>query len=511
MPPKKGKKGKKGKAGKVNPFMLLDSAPIQDMTKDQLWDFALRIQEELETVRKEKGLFKPERDKTQTVWNTTKKDLEEYEVQLRNTTVERSEVDERHREEMTVYQQKMKHVLSEQHNAVSEVKTDAVTFRSLQQKQNTELELDLRRQLRNLQMDNKEKRLQEHSSIKMLKLNHQRELMRLGGEFERRMQVLEVQKLVTTRSLAEMFQRKLMNALTEIDTFNKCHLVSLNKEHDNKRERTELTFEEFLDTKHYEHHTWKGELKKLQNQKLRWEKKISAAQQENQRLKTTLQEVQQKLPELHRRLQEHQHSKQRMEEYRAQQKLVDQELRDLTVEHELLLQAFQKTQQERDELLRRQTQSILDVQQRSGLKKILLQRKLEALSQTLEKKEAQLSAALSVCSVEPTARSNAANKLQEILESKRTAMEALQLDLDQGTQVSLPAASRSSLTSRLSLMSRSSVLQEYEQLLQRLKGDLEAAGILLFQFPFNAAQKVLEEVRSDLKAQPDRHQKDIPK
>lgn len=126
------------------------------------------------------------------------------------------------------------------------------------------------------------------------------------------------------------------------------------------------------------------------------------------------------------------------QEYRAQQKLVDQELRDLTVEHELLLQAFHKVnllppscsflfllllpadpsrcslqvQQERDELLRRQTQSILDVQQRSGLKKILLQRKMEALSQTLEKKEAQLSAALSVCSVEPTARSNAALKLQ---------------------------------------------------------------------------------------------------
>uniref|UniRef100_A0A3P9N9U4 Dynein regulatory complex subunit 4 n=1 Tax=Poecilia reticulata TaxID=8081 RepID=A0A3P9N9U4_POERE len=452
QPPKKGKKGKKGKAGKVNPFMLLDSAPIQDMTKDQLWDFALRIQEELETVRKEKGLFKPERDKTQTVWNTTKKDLEEYEVQLRNTTVERSEVDERHREEMTVYQQKMKHVLSEQHNAVSEVKTDAVTFRSLQQKQNTELELDLRRQLRNLQMDNKEKRLQEHSSIKML-------------------------KLVRRRSSAPLWLPS--------------HACSSSPEPPEGAD----------------------ELKKLQNQKLRWEKKISAAQQENQRLKTTLQEVQQKLPELHRRLQEHQ---------------PDGGTRAAAAglpEGKPLRpppppppppppdpsRCSRQTQQERDELLRRQTQSILDVQQRSGLKKILLQRKLEALSQTLEKKEAQLSAALSVCSVEPTARSNAANKLQEILESKRTAMEALQLDLDQGTQVSLPAASRSSLTSRLSLMSRSSVLQEYEQLLQRLKGDLEAAGILLFQFPFNAAQKVLEEVRSDLKAQPDRHQKDIPK
>lgn len=73
-----------------------------------------------------------------------------------------------------VYKQKMKHVLTEQHNAVSAVKTDAVTSRSLQQKQNTELELDLRRQLRDLQMDNKEKRLQEHSSIKMLKLVRRR-------------------------------------------------------------------------------------------------------------------------------------------------------------------------------------------------------------------------------------------------------------------------------------------------------------------------------------------------
>uniref|UniRef100_A0A3B5PSS9 Dynein regulatory complex subunit 4 n=1 Tax=Xiphophorus maculatus TaxID=8083 RepID=A0A3B5PSS9_XIPMA len=342
QPPKKGKKGKKGKAGKLNPFMLLDSAPIQDMSKDQLWDFALRIQEELETVRKEKSLFQLERNKTQTVWETTKKNLEESEVELRSTTAERSEVDEKHREEMTVYKQKMKHVLTEQHNAVSAVKTDAVTSRSLQQKQNTELELDLRRQLRDLQMDNKEKRLQEHSSIKML-------------------------KLVRRRSSAAA------------SSFGFCLILPPS--------------------------LFQGELKKLQNQKLRWEKKISAAQQENQRLKTTLQEVQQKLPELHRRLQEHQHSKQRME-------LVDQELRDLTVEHELLLQAFHKVQQERDELLRRQTQSILDVQQRSGLKKILLQRKMEALSQTLEKKEAQLSAALSVCSVEPTARSNAALKLQ---------------------------------------------------------------------------------------------------
>ncbi|MEQ2252829.1 hypothetical protein ILYODFUR_025861 [Ilyodon furcidens] len=152
------------------------------------------------------------------------------------------------------------------------------------------------------------------------------------------------------------------------------------------------------------------------------------------------------------------------QKYRAQQKVVEKELRDLTAEHELLLQAFQKVQEERDELLKRQTESILDIQQRSGLKKILLQKKLAAVTETLEKKEAQLSTALSVCSIEPTARSNAVCKLEEILESKRISMDALQQDLDLESQ-------------------------EYEQ--------LKASGGSLQDFPFRPVEKILKDVGSD--------------
>lgn len=116
--------------------------------------------------------------------------------------------------------------------------------------------------------------------------------------------------------------------------------------------------------------------------------------------------------------------------------MTEKQLRDLTVQHELLLQAFEKVnppsdhglearsvrqvlnvsvlqvEQERDELLRRQTEAVLDLQQRSGLKELLLERKLSALTDTVEQKEAQLCAALSACRLDPAEGSSSANKLQ---------------------------------------------------------------------------------------------------
>lgn len=69
-------------------------------------------------------------------------------------------------------------------------------------------------------------------------------------------------------------------------------------------------------------------------------------------------------------------------------------------------------QQERDELLKKQRDAIMDVQQRSELKAMMLERKLAALTETLEKKEAQLCAALSASSADPTAADSAASRLE---------------------------------------------------------------------------------------------------
>ncbi|MEQ2190099.1 hypothetical protein GOODEAATRI_032222, partial [Goodea atripinnis] len=379
-------KNRNRKAGKGKPSAVVDAMSTEEMSKDQLEEHIVRLREELDREREERSYFQLERDKIHACWEICKRKLEEMEADLRNNIQEKDEAEERHRVEITVYKQKLKHVLSEQHNTAFEVRMDAVSSSSLLQNQNMESELRLRREVQDLQADRREKRLQEHKT-----------------------KIKYYQKI---RSLMDTEEKKRKLAITEVEEQMKSRVASLMEEHDRALRKGEEYFSQIQEKQQDELNKLKEEMKKLQKEEVQRNKDFSAAQQENHRLKETLQEVQQKLPELHGQVEEHKHSKESTEKYRAQQKVVEKELRDLTVEHELLLQAFQKVQEERDELLKRQTESILDIQQRSGLKKILLQKKLAAVTETLEKKEAQLSTALSVCSIEPTARSNAVSKLE---------------------------------------------------------------------------------------------------
>uniref|UniRef100_A0A3B3VB61 Dynein regulatory complex subunit 4 n=1 Tax=Poecilia latipinna TaxID=48699 RepID=A0A3B3VB61_9TELE len=375
-------KNRNKKSGKGKPSAVVDALSTEEMSKDQLEEHVVRLREELDREREERSYFQLERDKIRGLWEISRRRLEEAEAELRDGVRQRDEAAERHRVEITVYKQKLKHVLSEQHNAVCEMKTDAVSSSSLLRNRNGGSELDLQRQLRDLQAAGEQKTIQDF--------------------------------LQRAHSLMQAEDRKRRAAVSEVEQRMKSRMEALMEEHHRVLRKGEEYFSQIQRNQQEELDRWKVSRKSWSRSLwVIWSRSLWRPDGGTRAAAAGLPEGKPLPP----------------------------------CSSFLLLPAdpsrcSRQMQEERDELLRRQTQSILDVQQRSGLKKILLQRKLEALSQTLEKKEAQLSAALSVCSVEPTARSNAANKLQEILESKRTAMEALQLDLDQGAQVSVPAASR---------------------------------------------------------------------
>jgi hypothetical protein len=110
---------------------------------------------------------------------------------------------------------------------------------------------------------------------------------------------------------------------------------------------------------------------------------------------------------------------------------MDQEYKALGWEHEVLEQRFEKVlsicqwpipaishsliqqiQKERDELYTRFIKAIQEVQQKSNFKNLLLEKKLSALADTLEKKEAQLNEVLSASNLDPTALTVVTRKLE---------------------------------------------------------------------------------------------------
>ncbi|XP_008276572.1 growth arrest-specific protein 8-like [Stegastes partitus] len=431
----------------------------------QLEEHIIRLREELDREREERSFFQLERDKTQALWDISKRNLEETKAELRNRHREKEEAEERHRVEITVYKQKLKHVLSEHHNTTTEQKLEGVASSSLVQNRHREAELGLRRDVHGLQAELREKKLHSENSIKELKLKHQVELMELNNEYDRRIREMEAKFHQQMQSLITVEEKRRRAEVAELDDQMKSRIAVLIENQDRAVRGAEEYYTSVQNKLLADQNLLKEELAEVQKRQARADKELSAAQQENRRLTEVLQEAEHKKQELQKRVQEHDEAEARRAVSRAQVKLMEKELRDLTVEHELLRQACHKVERERDELLSRQTQAVLDLQQSSGLKEMLLQRKLAALTQTLQKKEAQLCAALSVCSTEPQARTSAASRLEEVLQRQQASVQSLQQDLGQDCQ-------------------------EYEELLLTCTDRLKALGVPLHDFHFRPAEQI---------------------
>lgn len=71
-----------------------------------------------------------------------------------------------------------------------------------------------------------------------------------------------------------------------------------------------------------------------------------------------------------------------------------------------------QVQAERDDLYAKFVKAIHEVQQKSSFKNLLLEKKLGALADTLEKKEAQFNEVLAASNLDPTALSAVTRKLE---------------------------------------------------------------------------------------------------
>ncbi|XP_034401305.1 dynein regulatory complex subunit 4-like [Cyclopterus lumpus] len=459
-PPKtERKKAVKGKS------LVVDKRSTDERFKDQLEENIVGLRKELVREREERNYFQLERDKIQGCWEVSRRRLEEEKAELRSRQREREEAKDRHQEEITLYKQRLKHVLSEHHDSTYALKADAVASTVPVLIRHVQAELGLRSEVHGLQAERREKKLQGENVIMELKLKHQVELVELENHYEKRVTEMEMKYHNKVQLMITAHTTKLEQEVARIDGCMKSRVATLLEDH----ERAVRCIDPYYGAQTkvlFNQKNLKVELAEAMALKARTDKRCSKVEQENRRLKESLPGCQRKLSELQKQLQDHKQASIKTAATKARVKALDQEKRDLSVEHVLLEQAFEKVQQECDELSQKQTAAMLDIEQQCGLKHLLLERKVAALTHTLEKKEAQLCAALLASNIDQTAASSAANKLQEMLESKQATANGLQRDLDRDCT-------------------------EYDDLLQTCKDQLKALGVPLHDFPFKCSKWIL--------------------
>ncbi|XP_041640429.1 dynein regulatory complex subunit 4-like isoform X2 [Cheilinus undulatus] len=415
---------------KGKPSEVADGLSTEEMSKDQLVENIVRLREELDREREEMSYFQLERDKLLAFWETCKKDLEETKAKLRNRERERREAEERHQVEISVYKEKLKHVLSEQHNAVSGIKMDNVTATSLIQNQNTETELKLQGDVHSLQANYREKMLHQHNCIKELKLKQESELIELMMHYDKRLTDIGAKHNKNVEAALQDHLKKRRAAFEELEKRWESHIEAQMKNHDKALEEVNRAYTEALTRKrHYLHQ--EEILQDLEKELARKERKRLTAEKELKRLRDALQEAEQKKSEYSKQLEEYNKAKKEEAKKKAHTKIIEKELEDLKLEHWLLQEAFEKAEQERDQLIKKQRETILDMQQQRGLKEMVARRKIAVLEISVERAECQLNAVVAAANLDQDAASSAAKKLQETLDARRTTNRALKEDLAQ--------------------------------------------------------------------------------
>ena len=197
MPPKKGAKGgaKKGKGGKKSGSskgpVIIDGVPASEMTRDQLEGHVGRLQAELQRERDERNFYQLERDRIDTFWEVTRKELEETRAEVRVKDRELEESEERHMMEVKVYKQKVKHLLYEQENNIAELKAENMVSLKVAREEWRQQEQNHLQDKQQLSRELHDKDKEYTQLIRDIKLKQMEQVEELRSKFEEQAREME--------------------------------------------------------------------------------------------------------------------------------------------------------------------------------------------------------------------------------------------------------------------------------------------------------------------------------
>merc|ERR1712066_811542 len=95
-------------------------------------------------------------------------------------------------------------------------------------------------------------------------------------------------------------------------------------------------------------------------------------------------------------------------------------------QHEVLLQQLSTVSTERDDLYSKFQHAIYDVQQKAGLKNLILEKKIDSIEEALETTEAQVSELLTSANVDQATATGISQKLDQVIAYKDDIVSQLQ-------------------------------------------------------------------------------------
>ncbi|GAB9465320.1 hypothetical protein Gpo141_00002731 [Globisporangium polare] len=434
MGPKKGgKKEKKG--GKGSKKSAAGAADENDPSKEneaERLELVKAAKTLLEMTKKEEQAFnefQQQREKINYFWIVEKKNFEDRKAELRNKERERQDLEEKHQVEIKVYKQRVKHLLYEHQNAITELKKDMEKSLKLSQDDYRDNERELKSDKRRLKFDLKEIELSHEDYLKSLKQEQDRRITILRQEFERHAKELQQKYERKRKAFRDELEAKRKLDTQKIEERKNLHIAHLMTAHEKAFGEIKNYYNDITHNNLDLIKSLKEEVSEMKKKEAQDEKLMFEISQENKRMSEPLKRALQDVEKLRKNIKVYHDEKLDLRSAKAQLLVLEEEYATLSWEFEVLQQRYAQVQREYSELNDQFQRSIYDVQQKTGLKNLLLEKKMDAMTMRLEQKDAELNEILLHAKLEPAIVDRVKGRLEDIMANKSHDLRELEKEL----------------------------------------------------------------------------------
>ncbi|KAM8894922.1 stereocilin isoform 3-T3 [Spinachia spinachia] len=368
-----------------------------------LEEHIVRLREQLDREREERNYFQLERDKIHTFWEITDSKLEEFMAEKKNFDKDTEEDEGRHQVEIKVFKQKMKHLLCEHQNTVSELKAHGLVSKQLEQEKHEQLQTELHKEMRAIVVNMQE--LNNENLVKELEVKHKEEMTKIVTRGEKQYAETEAEHDKKLELLQQQLDNFRLNFTSETEDQWNSYINTLIEDHNKAVIEVEVALPRIQQAVE-ENRSLKKSIDEMMKTQADDGHLVSVLL-ENQHLVQVLSEVEEESTKLERLLRFSSLAKVDSE------KIKKKKLGELKRDIEALEQKFCKLQIETNELYETSAQNMQEVQQKADLKSVHLEGKLKDLTDGLQETRARLLSVISASNIDQTALDGVTNTIEE--------------------------------------------------------------------------------------------------
>lgn len=382
--------GPKKKDKKKAEEVKVEESEYDTMDLEMLREVVPMLRQQLEKSMLDRNYVQLERDAIQQYFDTTKREVRELELAISAKDREMELLEDNHRVELRVYQQKVKHLEYEHRNNIKSIISEGTNLLEGEQSTHEERERELLRVKEQLKFEQMELELVNANKVAEVRQQHEKQLAKLRQQFEDGMTELTSRCEARLKQLEADLELRRKVEIHEVEERKNQHINDLIKNHKKafsqmKAYYNEITGSNLKLIKSLQNQVEELKDRATQNKKLLYEYIL-----ENQKLSEPLSKVSAEIAELQTLLKER--TKDQMALRNANSRLAAITKSSSSVRQKLkqLEEEYSSMERERDALYTGFEESIQRVKAQTEFQNQALEQKLLAAESNVEKAALQV-------------------------------------------------------------------------------------------------------------------------